>query len=50
MYLTDMRHEAVMINGGADFWQNCGFDDKSIKTSKNVALDLLNRIGYRPIV
>ena len=34
---------------GADFWQNRGFNDKSVKTSKNVALDLLNKIGYGPI-
>ena len=27
-------------------WQNRGFNDKSIKTSKNVALVLLNKIGY----
>ena len=26
-----------------------GFNAKSVKTSKNVALDLLNKIGYGPI-
>ena len=30
-------------------WQNRGFDDNSVKTSKNVALDLLNKMGYGPI-
>ena len=34
---------------GADFWQNRGFNDKSVKTSKIVALDLLIKIGYGPI-
>ena len=34
---------------GADFWQNRGFNDKSVKTSKIVHLDLLNKIGYGPI-
>ena len=35
---------------GADFWQSyyCGFNDKKVKTSKNVALDLLNKKGYGP--
>ena len=31
-------------------WHDHGFNDKSVKTSKNVALDLLNKIGYGPIV
>ena len=39
-----------MLNSGADFWQNHGFNDKSLKTSKYVALDLLNEIGYAPIM
>ena len=30
-------------------WHNCGFNDKSVKTSKIVHLDLLNKIGYGPI-
>ena len=34
---------------GADFWQNRGFNDKSVKTSKIVHLDLLIKIGYGPI-
>ena len=34
---------------GADFWQNRGFNDKSVKTSKIVHFDLLNKIGYGPI-
>ena len=34
---------------GADFWQNRGFNDKSVKTSKIVHLDLLSKIGYGPI-
>ena len=34
---------------GADFWQNRGFNDKSVKTSKIVQLDLLIKIGYGPI-
>ena len=38
-----------MQNSGADFWQNRGFNDKSVKTSKIVHLDLLNKIGYGPI-
>ena len=29
-------------------WHDRGFNDKSVKTSKNVAL--LNKIGYGPIV
>ena len=36
-------------NSGADFWQNRGFNDKSVKTSKIVPLDLLIKIGYGPI-
>ena len=36
-------------SSGADFWQNRGFNDKSVKTSKIVALDLLIKIGYGPI-
>ena len=36
--------------GGADFWQHHGFNNKNVKTSKNVAFDLLNKIGYGPIV
>ena len=31
-------------------WHNRGFNDKSVKTSKIVHLDLLNKIGYGPIV
>ena len=38
-----------IIDSGADFWQNRGFNDKSVKTSKIVHLDLLNKIGYGPI-
>ena len=34
---------------GADFWQNRGFNDKSVKTSRIVHLDLLIKIGYGPI-
>ena len=34
---------------GADFWQNRGFNDKSVKISKILHLDLLNKIGYGPI-
>ena len=34
---------------GADFWENRGFNDKSVKTSKIVHLDLLIKIGYGPI-
>ena len=30
-------------------WHNRGFNDISVKTSKNVHLDLLNKIGYGPI-
>ena len=30
-------------------WHNRGFNDKSVKTSKIVHLDLLNKIGYGPI-
>ena len=37
------------VYSGADFWQNRGSNDKSVKTSKNVSLDLLNKIGYGPI-
>ena len=29
--------------------KNRGFNDKSIKTSKNVSLDLLNKVNYGPI-
>ena len=36
-------------HSGADFCQNRGFNDKSVKTSKIVALDLLIKIGYGPI-
>ena len=45
--LTFLRSSAI---SGADFWQNRGFNDKSVKTSKIVHLDLLNKIGYGPIV
>ena len=27
---------AIKHNSGADFWQNCGFNDKSVKTSKKL--------------
>ena len=30
-------------------WHDRGFNDKSVKTSKNVALDLLNKIAHGPI-
>ena len=30
-------------------WHNRGFNDKSVKISKIVHLDLLNKIGYGPI-
>ena len=30
-------------------WHIRAFNDKSVKTSKNVHLDLLNKIGYVPI-
>ena len=30
-------------------WHNRGFNDKSVKTSEIVHLDLLNKIGYEPI-
>ena len=30
-------------------WHNRGFNDKSVKTSKIVHLNLLNKIGYGPI-
>ena len=30
-------------------WHNRGFNDKSVKTSKIVHLDLLIKIGYGPI-
>ena len=40
---------SYVTNSGADFWQNRGFNDKSVKTSKIVALDLLIKIGYGPI-
>ena len=29
-----------------EIWHDHGFHDKSVKTSKNVILDLLNEIGY----
>ena len=38
-----------MYGSGADFWQNRGFNDKSVKTSKIVHSDLLIKIGYGPI-
>ena len=31
-------------------WHDRGFNDKSVKTSKKIALDLLNKISYGPIV
>ena len=30
-------------------WHNRGFNDNSVKTSKNVDLDLLKKIRYGPI-
>ena len=54
-YVAKMKHRIAaeyisveQISG--QIWPNRGFDDKSKKTSKNVALDLLNKIGYGPIV
>ena len=46
-----MRHQHFLGGpySGADFWHNRGFNDKSVKTSKIVHLDLLNKIGYGPI-
>ena len=41
--------DKICTYSGADFWQNCGFNDKSVKTSKIVHLDLLIKIGYGPI-
>ena len=41
--------QCSLLISGADFWQNRGFNDKSVKTSKIVHLDLLNKIGYGPI-
>ena len=39
----------IFCGSGADFWQNRGFNDKRVKTSKIIALDLLIKIGYGPI-
>ena len=34
---NDIQNQRINItNSGADFWQNHGFNDKSVKTSKNV--------------
>ena len=44
-----LPHWDNMSYSGADFRQNRGFNDKSVKTSKIVALDLLIKIGYGPI-
>ena len=46
---SSMHYYLDMATSGADFWQNRGFNDKSVKTSKIVHLDLLNKIGYGPI-
>ena len=43
------EHLLHFLTSGADFWQNRGFNDKSVKTSKIVHLDLLIKIGYGPI-
>ena len=40
-------HVVEQISG--KIWHNRGFNDKSVKTSKIVHLDLLNKIGYGPI-
>ena len=40
-------HLVEQISG--KIWHNCGFNDKSVKTSKIVHLDLLIKIGYGPI-
>ena len=45
---VEVQHTRLQISG-ADFWQNRVFNDKSVKTSKNVPFDLLNKIGYGPI-
>ena len=41
-----MSIQYTKVASGADFWQNRGFNDKSVKTSQNIALGLLNKIGY----
>ena len=45
MVLTSVVVEQI----SGKVWHNRGFNDKSVKTSKIVRLDLLNKIGYGPI-
>ena len=47
--IPPLLHALQLACSGADFWQNRGFNDKSVKTSKIAALDLLIKIGYGPI-
>ena len=44
-----MRCLGIVEQISGKIWHNRGFNDKSVKTSKIVHLDLLNKIGYGPI-
>ena len=47
--MTKRLQGVTKMSSGADFCQNRGFNDKSVKTSKIAHLDLLIKIGYGPI-
>ena len=48
--IMDMHSREVLVEQiSRKIWHNRGFNDKSVKTSKIVHLDLLNKIGYGPI-
>ena len=46
---TQGTHSHVVEQISGKICHNRGFNDKSVKTSKIVHLDLLNKIGYGPI-
>ena len=45
----NMSFDPIVEQISGKIWHNRGFNDKSVKTSKIVHLDLLNKIGYGPI-
>ena len=49
MLRVTKRKSVLVEQISGKIWHNRGFNDKSVKTSKNVRLDLLNKTGYGPI-
>ena len=47
--VDEPKEDKIVEQISGKIWHNRGFNDKSVKTSKIVHLDLLNKIGYGPI-